>query len=93
MQRVYDETINSYILCGCGGCVTGRLYIEPINSSQTGVYMMDGKDNQLSVECARYISDYVNEEVMRGKTITKFTIMGALVAYYGGADDMEDDDE
>ena len=55
--------------------------------------MMDGKDNNLSIECARYISDYVNEEVMRGKTITKFTIMGALVAYYGGADDMEYDDE
>jgi hypothetical protein len=55
--------------------------------------MMEGKDNNLSAECARYISDYVNEEVMRGKTITKFTIMGALVAYFGGADDMEYDDE
>lgn len=40
MQRVCDESINSYILCGGGGCVTGRLYTEHIDSSQTGVYMM-----------------------------------------------------
>jgi hypothetical protein len=31
-----------------------------------------------------FIADYVNDQIMRGKTIDKFTIMGALVAYYGG---------
>ena len=55
--------------------------------------MMDGKDNDLSIECARYIADYVNEEFMRGKTIDRFVIMDALVAYYGGAGDMEYDNE
>ena len=54
---------------------------------------MDDKDNNLSVGMRQYISDYVNEEVMRGETITKFTIMDALSAYFGGADDMEYDNE
>jgi len=49
--------------------------------------MMDGKDNNLSVECARFIADYVNELVAQGKTINKFAIMGALVAYYGDDND------
>ena len=48
---------------------------------------MDGKDNNLSVECARFIADYVNELVAQGDTIDKFVIMGALVAYYGEDDD------
>ena len=48
---------------------------------------MDGKDNNLSVECARFIADYVNELVAQGATIDKFVIMGALVAYYGEDDD------
>ena len=49
--------------------------------------MMDGKDNNLSIECARYIADYVNEVVAQGDTIDRFVIMDALVAYYG--DDYE----
>jgi cytochrome c-type biogenesis protein CcmH/NrfF len=46
-------------------------------------WLEDGKDNNLSAECARSIADYVNELVTQGKTIDKFAIMGALVAYYG----------
>jgi hypothetical protein len=38
-------------------------------------------DNQISADCARFIADYINELVTQGKTIDKFAIMGALVAY------------
>jgi len=41
-------------------------------------------DNHITPACAYFIADYVNDQIMRGKTIDKFTIMGALVAYYGG---------
>ena len=34
-------------------------------------------------QVARFIADYVNELFMQGKTVDKFAIMGALVAYYG----------
>jgi hypothetical protein len=49
--------------------------------------MMDGKDNNISPECARFIADYVNELIAQGDTITKYTIMCALGAYYGKDDD------
>ena len=32
-----------------------------------------------------YIADYVNEELSRGNTITKDTILNAVAAYNGGA--------
>jgi hypothetical protein len=41
-------------------------------------------ENHITPACAHFIADYVNDQIMRGKTIDKFTIMGALVAYYGG---------
>ena len=49
--------------------------------------MMDGKDNNLSIECARFIADHVNEVAAQGEIIDRFVIMDALVAYYG--DDYE----
>ena len=51
-----------------------------VSHLSTKGYIMD---NQLSADCARFIADYVNELVTQGKTIDKFAIMGALVAYYG----------
>jgi len=47
-------------------------------------------ENQLTPQCAYFIADYVNDQIMRGKTIDKFTILGALVAYYGGTKYPED---
>jgi len=54
--------------------------------------MMDDKDNDLSIECARFIADHVNEVVAQGEIIDRFVIMDALVAYYGDAGDIEYDD-
>jgi hypothetical protein len=47
-------------------------------------------ENHLTPQCAYFIADYINDQVMRGKTIDKFTILGALVAYYGGTKYPED---
>ena len=38
-------------------------------------------ENHITPACAHFIADYVNDQIMRGKTIDKFTIRGALVAY------------
>jgi len=45
-------------------------------------------ENHITPACAYFIADYVNDQIMRGKTIDKFTIMRALVAYY--PDDLPD---
>lgn len=40
---------------------------------------------------ARYIADYINEELSRGNTITSETILEAVDAFEGGAADTEED--
>jgi hypothetical protein len=35
-------------------------------------------ENHITPACAHFIADYVNDQIMRGKTIDKFTIMGGL---------------
>lgn len=41
-------------------------------------------ENYITPACAYFIADYVNDQIMRGKTINQSTILDALVAYYGG---------
>jgi len=47
-------------------------------------------NDQLSPQCAAFISDYINDEIARGKTIDKFTIMGAFIAFVYGEEEEAD---
>jgi hypothetical protein len=44
-------------------------------------------NDHISPELAQYIADYINEEISRGNEVDKYTIMGAYVAFIGGAAD------
>ncbi len=43
-----------------------------------------------SIKMLEYIADYVNEELSRGTVITKYILMEAVMAFDGGAADMEE---
>ena len=44
-------------------------------------------EDHISEQLAQYVADYVNEEISRGIAIDKYSIMGAFVAFVGGAAD------
>ena len=46
--------------------------------------------DQISPQCAAFMSDYINDEIARGKTIDKFTIMLACIAFVDGEEEEED---
>ena len=46
-----------------------------------------GMNDHISPELAQYIADYINEEISRGNEVDKYIIMGAYVAFIGGAAD------
>ena len=47
-------------------------------------------ENHITPACAVFISDYINDEIARGKTIDKFTIMGAYIAFISGEEEEAD---
>ena len=50
-------------------------------------YIMDNARDYISPALAQYIADYVNEELTEGIKIDRYSIMGAFVAFLGGAAD------
>lgn len=48
---------------------------------------MDNARDYISPALAQYIADYVNEELTEGIKVDRYSIMGAFVAFLGGAAD------
>jgi hypothetical protein len=58
--------------------------------SNVALLFLKGNTMLPSIKMLEYIADYVNEELSRGTVITKYILMEAVMAFDGGAADMEE---
>ena len=45
----------------------------------------------ISLELVAYLADYINEEIQRGATIDKWSLVDAIMAFDGGAADLDEE--
>jgi len=58
--------------------------------SNVALLFLKGNTMLPSIKMLEYIADYVNEELSRGTVITEYILMEAVMAFEGGAADMEE---